>query len=103
MAVLSKDKLLESVKEKFKDDTSDETLALIENVSDTLEDLNKQVSDSGEWKAKYEENDREWREKYKERFFSKPEEPVNDIPQTETTTETEDDKPRTFEDLFKTE
>lgn len=100
MAVKSKDEILNMVKERYKDDTSDDTLAFIEDVTDTLDDLDKQVSESGEWKKKYEENDREWREKYKERFFSKPvEESEPDVPEDEP----ENPSPRTFDELFKTE
>ena len=46
---------------------SDEDLALIEDVSDTLTSL----SESENWKEKYETNDAEWRTKYRERFLIK--------------------------------
>lgn len=97
MAVKTKDEILNTLKERFKDDDSDDTLSFIEDISDTYDDLSEQVSKSGEWQKKYEQNDKEWREKYKERFFSKPvDEPDLDI-------EPEPNKPRTFEDLFKVE
>lgn len=99
MAVRSKDEILNVLKERFKDDDSDDTLSFIEDISDTYDNLSEQVSKSGEWQKKYEQNDKEWREKYKERFFSKPIEE----PDLETETETEQKKPMTFADLFKNE
>lgn len=94
--IKSKDEILNTLKEKFKDDDSDDTLSFIEDISDTYDDLSEQVSKSGEWQKKYEQNDKEWREKYKERFFSKPIEE----PELEIEPESEPKKPRTYEDLF---
>ena len=71
---LSKEQLLESIKTKFADDTSDETLKFIEDITDTINDM-----DSGDWENRYKENDAMWRQKYKERFFHTPvEEPTKD-------------------------
>lgn len=110
MAVLSREDLLNSIKDKFKDDTSDDTLTLIENVSDTINDLTEKSSGEEDWKKKYEENDKQWREKYKERFFSgdtsTKQEPAT---RTEPDNDTEervpgyhyDGTPMTFDDLFK--
>ena len=64
---LTKEQLLESIKTKFADDTSDETLKFIEDLTDTINDM-----DSGDWENKYKENDAMWRQKYKERFFQTP-------------------------------
>lgn len=94
--VRTKEELLESVKNMLKDSTSDEALALIEDVSDTLDDKPK---DEENWKEKYEENDKMWREKYRDRFFSATpatEEEEIDDPETEIA------EKRTFEELFKT-
>lgn len=101
MAVKTKDELFNSIKSKFEGDDSDDTLALLEDISDTLDDMSEQVSKSGEWKNKYEQNDKEWREKYKNRFFSKPD--INDDDLTDPPTEppTEPKKPMTYDDLFK--
>lgn len=96
MAVKSKEDILNVIKDKFKDDTSDSTLSFIEDVSDTINDLEQKASDETNWQQKYEENDKQWREKYKERFFSAPvkeEEP-------ETDPEPESNTPKTFADLF---
>ena len=73
MAVRTKDELLEIIKERIGDDTSDETISFIEDITDTLSDYEGKAtkSDEEDWKTKYEENDKMWREKYRERFFSK--------------------------------
>lgn len=99
MAIKSKDELLKFLKEKTKDDTSDETLGFIEDVTDTFNDYDSKVKDQTNWKQKYEDNDREWREKYKERFFSSDD--TNDKDNDLDLDDTEDEKkPKTFKDLF---
>lgn len=75
---------------------SDESISLLEDLSDTFEDLFSQVLQAGDYKRKYEENDAEWRKRYHDRFFSTVEE----------TTIKEDDKDdevekKTYESLFK--
>lgn len=75
---------------------SDESISLLEDLSDTFEDLSSQVVQAGDYKKKYEENDAEWRKRYHDRFFSDVEE----------TTIKEDDKDddeekKTYESLFK--
>ncbi len=97
MAIKTKAELLELVKERIGDDTSDEALAIIEDVTDTLDDYETRIADSGDWKARYEQNDADWRKKYKERFFTPTEEP-EEIDEPD-----EVEEKRTFEDLFKTE
>ena len=94
--VKTKDELLASIKERFKDDTSDETISFIEDVSDTINDLETRASDETDWKSKYEENDKQWREKYRDRFFNS--EGDGNKPLDE-----EQPKPMSFDDLFKVE
>lgn len=101
MAVKSKDEIMKAIKDRLGDDSSDEALGLIEDVSDTFDSLETQVSESGDWKTKYETNDKEWREKYKERFFSSG--TNNDEDNNEPDYEDETKKPLNYEDLFKTE
>lgn len=104
MAVKSKDELLNALKAKIGDDDSDDTLAFIEDVTDTIDDLNKRVSDSGDWKAKYEQNDKEWRQKYRDRFFSGGKDDDTDSALGgNNDDDDDDDKPKTFDDLFTVE
>ena len=71
MAVKTRDELLEAIRTRIGDDQSDEVIALIEDFSDTYDELAKKANGDGEdWRTKYEENDRSWRQKYRDRFFS---------------------------------
>lgn len=99
--VRTKDELLASIKTRIGDDTSDEALALVEDINDSFDDLTIRVSEAGDWKTKYEENDKQWRDKYKERFFT----PTTDDTLTKEFEKEEPDKPKVlrYEDLFKTE
>lgn len=98
MGVRSQQEILESLRARIGDSTDDETLAFIEDVTDTLSDYETRLSDSTNWKEKYETNDAEWRQRYRDRFFGNPESEAVEI---DSVVETE--KPMTFEDLFKEE
>lgn len=93
MAVLSFDELIAKIKTKIGEDTSDESIELLEDVTDTFNANN----DGEDWKTKYEENDKEWRKKYIDRFSgSGGSEPDDEE-------EEEEEEKTTFEDLFKEE
>lgn len=95
MAVKTREEILESVKEIFGDNTDDNTLTFLEDITDTITDLeDKAKGDGTDWKAKYTENDEAWRKKYKERFYSN--EPAS------KESEQEPEPPKKFEDLFTT-
>lgn len=98
--VRSKDEILASIKTKLGEDTSDEAIALVEDINDSFEDLTARVNEAGDWKEKYEANDAEWRKKYTERFYE-PSGETDDVVFKEMRKE-EPDKPKvmTFEDLF---
>lgn len=92
MAVKTKAEILETIRSRVGDSTDDETLEFLEDVTDTLSDLETRASDSTDWKGKYEELDKSWREKYLERFFSsEPEEKFE---------EKENKEKKTYESLF---
>ena len=69
MAILSKEDLMKAVKNLIGDKTDDETVAFVENLTDTLTDLEGKSADTTDWKSKYEENDKAWKKKYMDRFF----------------------------------
>ena len=96
MAILTKEQLMESIKNRVGEDTSDEALAFIENVNDTIESMS--TDKNTDWKVKYEENDAAWRQKYKDRFFNSSSEDNDDDFEVE-----EKKKPMTYEALFKEE
>lgn len=93
MAKLSKDELIEKVKKYVGDRTDDETIEIIEDISDSIDS-----SDNDEWKKKYEENDKMWRDKYVSRFFEK-----NDEENEDPANEDDEKEYKTFEDLFEEE
>ena len=99
MAVKTKEEILTAVKTRVGEQNDDDTIAFIEDITDTLSDLEtKAQGDGTDWKSKYEENDAEWRKRYTERFYSS--DPDDDPPD-----DTPDDppKPKTFADLFTTD
>ena len=97
MAVRTREEILESMRARVGEQTDDETIAFLEDVTDTLTDFETRANGDGEdWKQRYKDNDAEWRKKYTERFFSGE-------PQVATPEQNGDEstKPKTFEDLFK--
>lgn len=95
MAKLSKDELIEKVRKYVGDRKDDETIEIIEDISDSIDS-----SDADAWKQKYEENDKMWRDKYISRFVEKKE----DEPDTPTEHDEEEEKEYiSFEDLFEEE
>lgn len=101
MAIKSTEELLNAIKARVGEDNSDEALELIEDVSDTLKDLNSKASKEQDWEHKYYENDIAWRNKYKERFFSGNKN--NNDNEDEEDGEPNKGKRLTFESLFKEE
>lgn len=98
MAVKTREEILEEVKTRIGEQTDDETIAFLEDVTDTLTDLEtKAKGDGTDWKTKYEENDTKWRKKYTERFYSS--DPNND---QELSKQDDTQKPKTFAELFTT-
>lgn len=96
MARLSKDELIEKIKKYIGDRNDDETIEIIEDISDSIN------STDDEWKQKYEENDKMWRDKYIARFLGKKE----DEKLTPTEHEEEEDEEKEYncyDDLFQKE
>lgn len=102
MAVLSHDDFMTAVKVLAGNNADDSTLTMIENFTDTFNDLETRANDTTDWKLKYEQNDNEWREKYKARFFdgSAGTTPA-DVIKDQNEDITDDGKDISFDDLFK--
>lgn len=95
MAVKTREEILESFKTRLGENLDDDSIAFLEDVTDTLDDFEKRANGDGtDWKSKYEENDANWRKKYTDRFFS-------DEPEEQEQEQEQDNTPRTFSDLFK--
>lgn len=96
MAIKSREELLKSLNTLIGDNSTDENLAILEDVTDTLKDYESKTADQTDWKTKYEQNDADWRKKYRERFTSGEE-----IKKEQKEDVEDDSKPRTFDSLFK--
>ena len=92
MSIKSIDEILNAVKERIGDDTSDSAISFVEDISDTLNSLSEQEN----WKRKYEQNDSEWRKKYRDRFLSGESSSDDDDSGDEN-------EPLTYEKLFNVE
>lgn len=98
MAVRTREEIMNLIQERIGDDTSDSALAMIEDITDTLDDYEARIAGAGDWRARYEQNDAEWRQRYKERFFGAADDPMPEPDEVEKPAE--DEKPKTFDDLF---
>lgn len=105
MAVRTREEILDAVRARLGDDTSDEAIALVEDLTDTMGDYEQRAGE--DWEQRYRDNDAAWRQRYRDRFFGtgevdgeegqRPAGPLPDDPPEE------DKTPKTFEDLFTTE
>ena len=101
MAVRTRDEILAAIRARLGDDTSDDTLAIIEDVDDTFKDYETRLSE--DWKSKYDELDSTWRKRYRDRFFQKPDDkettPEDVIDDNEEDLE-EESETKSFDELF---
>lgn len=97
MAVKSREEIMEAIRKRIGEDTSDEAISLLEDVTDTFTDYETKVADKTDWKAKYDEMDANWRKKYMDRFSGKTGEEVKDEQEEQIK---DDSEPRTFDELF---
>lgn len=96
---LKREELLEKVKNYVGDRTDDESIEIIEDISDSFEE-SESAEEVEKIKTEYETKlanlDTEWREKYKARFFSKDENEDNEENEEEEEVEEKTD----YSDLF---
>ena len=94
MAIRTRDEIMNQLTTLIgEEDTSDETLTFIQDVSDTLGNDNS-AQRITELETQLEEQDKEWRKKYRDAFFTgKPDDSIEE--------ESEQNSPKRFEDLFK--
>lgn len=97
MAVKTRDEIVEAVRKRIGEDTSDEAISLLEDVTDTFADYETRVSVKTDWKTKYDEMDASWRKKYMDRFSGKTGEEVKEEQEEQIK---DDSEPRTFDELF---
>ena len=71
MPVLDRETYFNRVHDRIGNDTSEEALSFLEDMTDTFNDLEKKSRGTGEdWKQKYDELDKTWRERYRHRFMT---------------------------------
>ena len=97
MAVKTREEIMEAIRKRIGEDTSDEAISLLEDVTDTFTDYETKVADKTDWKAKYDEMDANWRKKYIDRFSGKTGEEVKEEQEEQIK---DDSEPRTFDELF---
>ena len=97
MAVKTRDEIMEAIRKRIGEDTSDEAISLLEDVTDTFADYETKVADKTDWKTKYDEMDASWRKKYMDRFSGKTGEEIKEEQEEQIK---DDSEPRTFDDLF---
>lgn len=100
MAVLSKDELLQLIRNRVGEDDTDEALQFLEDVTDTINDMVVRLDDNTDWKKKYEENDTAWRKRYRERFNTPV--PDSDV-DTDDIDENDENVSYNYADLFEEE
>lgn len=97
MAVKTRDEIMEAIRKRIGEDTSDEAISLLEDVTDTFADYETKVADKTDWKTKYDEVDASWRKKYMDRFSGKTGEEIKEEQEEQIK---DDSEPRTFDELF---
>lgn len=98
--ILTRDDYLARIQGRIGEDTSDEAMTFIEDMTDTFDDMSNKLTDTTDWKAKYEENDNAWRTKYKERFFSGDETTSGEAKVEQNDDVADDGTDVSFDDLF---
>ena len=101
MAILNRDEYFAKLHSRLAEDTSDEGIAFLEDMTDTYNDMeNRAKGDGTDWEKKYRELDESWKKRYRHRFFN-----GSDGGNPNENQRTEDDgynaEEITVEDLFK--
>ncbi len=69
MAVRTKDELIADLEAAIADSVTDETLALMENMVDTINDYERRLGSNTDWEQRFRDNDEAWRQRFKARFL----------------------------------
>lgn len=102
VSVLNKDEFFDRLHARIGDDTSEEGIAFLEDMTDTYNDLqNKANGDGVDWEKRYHDLDESWKKRYQHRFLSG----VSGVPDNSQNTGTDEPNPDdiTVADLFNKE
>ena len=95
--VKTKDEIMTEIKEYIGDRSDDQTIALVENISDTIDDY----AAHGDYDTKLMAVEEEWRKKYMERFFEgDKEEKITEVKEEEEKEENDKAEEIKIEDLY---
>lgn len=92
--ILSKDELIKKFNESIGDEITDDQLAVLEDLSDTLDDLKIKAEETDRRVAEVEAS---WRKRYRDRFVEGREEIEEKV---EEVTEDKDAEELTVDDIF---
>ena len=97
--IRTREELLTQIRDMIGDSTDDNALSILENVTDTITDLETRAADQTDLQARYNQLDQEWRQRYRDRFTSGSDDPgAAQDPDPES-----GETIMTFEELFKEE
>lgn len=68
MAIKSIEDIINSARSIIGENTSDEALEFMDDLSDTMTDFDTRTKDSTDWHDKYDQLDASWRKRYADRF-----------------------------------
>ena len=100
MAIISKEELISKVNALIADRDDDESISLMEDITDSINAYETKINESGDWKTKYEENDKEWRRRYIERFTTPSDSVKEEVQEEEKEYITEPVSMTSYDDLF---
>ena len=90
MAILKKEDFLKRIKEYVGEDTSDDAISFVQDVTETINDYESRGEDAAEVEKR-------WRKKYIDAFFTKE----KGKEEEESEEEEEEEKKYTYDNLFK--
>lgn len=71
MSVLNREEFFARLESRLANDTTDEGISFLEDMTDTYNDLERRANGDGvDWEKKYKELDESWKKRYRHRFFS---------------------------------
>lgn len=101
MAILSRDDFFARLHDRLGDDTSDESISFLEDMTDTFNDLERRSKGDGvDWEKKYYDLDESWKKRYRHRFFAGGDTGAPETNDNGTTEEEYNAETVTVDDLF---
>lgn len=71
MVVLNREDYFARLNTMIADNSSDEAIQFLEDMSDTYNDMEHRIEGDGtDWETRYHDLDNQWKERYKKRFFA---------------------------------